>query len=110
MGRSKIETYLGFCIRCGKIVFGVDELENQRKGVFLILADEGLGNSSKKIVEAARERLNVPLLWAKEETLGGLVHRPAVKVAAIKDKNLAAAIVTAAEGELQFKFYSGGNN
>ena len=45
-------------------------------------------------------------------TLTGL--KPAtkyvVKAAAVKDKNLASAILTAAEGDGIYKLYSGGNN
>ena len=32
------------------------------------------------------------------------------KAAAVKDKNLASAILTAAEGDGSYKLYSGGNN
>jgi len=110
VGKSKIETYLGFCIRCGKIVFGVEELEKQKKGVYLILADEGLGASSQRLVEKARESLRCPMLTAKKGVLGELLHRPAVKVAALKDKNLASAVLTAVDSEPQLKLYSGGNN
>ena len=110
MEKSKIETYLGFCIRAGQIVFGVEMLERKKKGVHLILIDDALGKNSLKAVLLARERLGCPVLSAKEGALGALLHRPAVKVTAITDKNLAAAILSAVEGDAQFKFISGGND
>ena len=108
--KSKIETYLGFCVRARKISFGVDDVENQRKGVFLLIADEGLGASSMRGMIRAHERLHCPLLLVQTGALGETLHKPAVKAAAVKDKNLAAAILTAAQSEPQFKLYSGGTN
>ena len=36
--KNKIETYLGFCIRARKIVFGVDSIETQKKEYFYCFA------------------------------------------------------------------------
>ena len=46
MGTSKIETYLGFCIRARKIVLGAESIERQKKGVVLLIADGGIGKNS----------------------------------------------------------------
>ena len=108
--KSKIETYLGFCVRARKIIFGVEMIERQRKGVFLLLADGATGKNSMKAVVQAKERFACPLVVTEEGALGELLHRPAVKAVAITDNHLAAAIRAAAEYEPQFKFYSGGNN
>ena len=110
MERSKLQSYLGFCVRARKIVFGVDNIEKERKGVYLLLCDEALGESSFKTMRKAQENLACPLLIAEKEVLGAALYRPAVKAAAIKDKHLAKAIENAAESEPQFKLYSGGNN
>ena len=110
MEKSKIETYLGFCIRAGKIVFGVDRLEKQKKGVHLILVDGGVGKNSLKPALLAKDRLRCPLVTTENGVLGETLHRPAVKVAAITDEHLASAILSVVGGEPQFKLYSGGNN
>ena len=110
MEKSKIETYLGFCVRARKIVFGVDDIVNQKKSVFLVIADESLGESSKKDIKKSVERLHCPLLIANQDVLGLLLHRVGVKAVAIKDNNLAEAILNVAKDESQFKIYSGGNN
>lgn len=110
MGKSKIETYLGFCVRARKISFGAEQAGAEKRGVFLLLSDEKLSENSFKILQKAKEKFACPLLIADEGILGELLHRPAVKAAAIKDKNLAAAILSAATGEPQWKLYSGGNN
>ena len=110
MEKNKIETYLGFCIRAGKIVFGVDRLEKHKKGVHLILVDGSVGKNSLKPALLAKERLHCPLVMADNGVLGETLHRPAVKVAAITDEHLAAAILSVVGGESQFKLYSGGDN
>ncbi|MBE5751146.1 MAG: hypothetical protein E7357_01905 [Clostridiales bacterium] len=108
--KSKIETYLGFCVRAGKLAYGVDEIEKKRKGVFLIVFDETLGANSQKVLAQARQNLSCPLMVADEGVLGAYLYKPAVKAVAITDHHLASAIITAAQSEPQFKFYSGGTN
>ena len=110
MGNSKMETYLGFCIRAGKIVFGVDRLERQKKGVYVLLVDGGVGKNSLKPALQAKERFGCPLIMTETGVLGETLHKPAVKVAAVTDEHLAAAILSAVGGEPQFKLYTGGNN
>ena len=107
---NKIETYLGFCIRSRKILFGIDNIDKQRKGIALLLCDEELGKSSLKSLLHAQEKFGCPLLMAEKSVLGEYLHRPAVKAVAILDNNLAQAILSVVDSEPQFKFYSGGIN
>ena len=111
MIKSKIETYLGFCVKSGKIVFGTTEIERKKKGVYLLLADGGIGKNSLKIMVNTQSRLNCPLYLTKENgSLGEYLHKPAVKAVAITDSNLASAILSDAECEQNFKLYPGGSN
>ena len=110
METSKMRTYLGFCIRARKIVFGSEMISRQKKGVYLLLADGGIGKSSFKPVVAASERFGCPIVMTDAEALGELLSRPAVKAVAITDKNLASAILSVVGSDSQFKLYSGGTN
>ncbi|MBS1305437.1 MAG: hypothetical protein ACLR3U_01020 [Christensenellaceae bacterium] len=110
MQNDKISTYLGFCIRSGKIVFGVDRAEALKKGVHLLIADSTLSENSMKVLVKLKEKFSCPLLVTEGVSLSELLHRPAVKAAAVKDKNLASAILTASASDAQYKLYSGGNN
>ena len=110
MEKNKIETYLGFCIRSGKIIFGTEMISRQKKGVKLLISDGGMGAKSFKIMAKAKETLACPLLITDKGLLGELVHRPAVKAVAIKDEHLASAILKEAADNPHFKLYSGGNN
>ena len=110
MQNDKISTYLGFCIRSGKIVFGVDRAEALKKGVHLLIADSTLSENSMKVLVKLKEKFSCPLLVTEGVSLSELLHRPAVKAAAVKDKNLASEILTASASDAQYKLYSGGNN
>lgn len=110
MTKSKLETYLGFCVRSRKIIFGVEMISRQKKGVKLLLCDGGMGASSFKIIKNAQATLGCPLWMADEGILGETLHRPAVKAVAIMDENLSAAILSVVAENPQFKLYSGGNN
>ena len=107
---NKIESYLGFCIRCGNILFGIDNIDKKRKGVYLLICDEELGKSSLKTLLHAQEKFGCPLLVTEKGVLGERLHRPGVKAVAILDNNLAKAILSVVDSESQFKFYSGGIN
>ena len=93
---EKIRAYLGFCLRAGKILFGVDDLEVYRKKIHLILVDESIAENSLKRVHKANETFNAPVLTFQSGLLGELLHRPTVKAVAIKDFNLAKAILSVA--------------
>ena len=110
MALKKIETYLGFGVRARKIVYGAENAEAQRRGVYLLLCDEKLGASSFKLMQNAQAKLNCPMLIVQNELLAQLLHRPAVKAIALKEKHLASAILSVTTSEPQFKVYSGGNN
>ena len=110
MEKSKIETYLGFCIRSRKIIFGAEMIEKQKKGVYLLVIDGGIGKNSLKPILKAKETLGCPLYITDEGALAEWVHRPAVRAVAITDEHLASAMLSAAESEPKFKLSSGGNN
>ncbi len=110
MEKNKIETYLGFCIRARKIIFGTEMISRQRKGIKLLMMDGGMGANSAKIMIKACETLGCPLLQTAVGALGAWTHKPAVKGLAVTDESLAQAILVAAQSEEQIKLYSGGNN
>ncbi len=108
MEKNKIEAYFGFCIRARKIIFGTEMISRQKKGVRLLVMDGNLGANSLKEMIKTQQTLSCPLLQTGAGELGELLHKPAVKAAAIVDESLATAILSVAQGE--WKLYSGGNN
>ena len=88
MRNDKLTTYFGFCIKANKIIFGLENLEKKR-GVDLLVVDESLSPKSMENAKRLKEKFACPMLVFGEEKLGEILLRPKVKMAGIKDKNLA---------------------
>ena len=106
---SKVQTYLGFCIRAGKLVYGTDNIEKQKKGVKLLVCDKALADNAMQKMQKESVRLACKMLLTEKDALGTLLHKPAVKAVGVKDEHLAKAMIDAAANEPTFEFYSGGN-
>ena len=91
MQRSKIESYLGFARRAGKLVLGVQAAGTVRRGVYLLVADESVAPNNRKEIEKLRQRFSCPLIFVSglEEMTG----KANCKLAAVKDEHLADAIM-----------------
>lgn len=108
MNETKISAYLGFCIKAGKLVFGVDNAERLKGGVYLLLVCRSAGESTQKQAKKLSGRFHCPLLVCEDTPLAELIHRPNCKFAAVRDKNLAEAVLQNADHG--FGNYSGGKN
>lgn len=104
---KKLRAYLGFSLKSNAIALGVDGIEALKKGVCLLIADEAIGETSKKRMIAASARLRCPLCLYSGN-IGELLGKPAVKAAALKDKNLAKAAETVIREDENWNIYSGG--
>ena len=85
----KVSAYIGFSVRKGSVVFGLDTIETYRKKVHLILCSDQLAENSYKRAAAEAQKRNcaVATIEGLEETL-----KRNCKVLAICDKQLAEAI------------------
>lgn len=99
---SKIEGYLGFCIKAGKATLGLDRAEELHRPPALLLADNTLSPGSKKRAFRLAEKFTCPLIVCEGISLAELIHRPACKFLAVGEKHLASAIVAAAENDENF--------
>ena len=97
MQRSKIESYLGFARRAGKLTLGVQAADTVRRGVFLLVADESVAPNNKKEIEKLRVRFSCPLIYVSglEEMTG----KANCKLAAVRDEHLAEAIIKSESGK-----------
>lgn len=101
--RDKTETYLGFCVRAGKAVFGLDRTERLKAAPDLMLADSGLSERSMRRSARLANNFGCPMYICEEGLLGELLHRPSCKLVAVTEKNLAAAIITEIENSDKFR-------
>ena len=87
---SKIETYIGFAIRKGSVVFGCDSIKTYRKKIWLLLYTPSLSDNSLSVLRQVAEKINRPLVCIPEmETL----TKKNCKALAICDNSLANAIL-----------------
>ena len=86
---SKIETYIGFAIKKGSVVFGCDNIRRYRKKVYLLLATETLSENSLKVLVSCAETFACPLLKIEDYSI---LQMRNCKALAICDKSLAEAI------------------
>lgn len=110
MENSKIRTYLGFCIKARKIIYGAESISRQKRGIHLLIVDGSVGKNTLKPILQASENFACPVVMTETDALAGLVNKPAAKAVAITDQNLASAILSVVGSDAQFKLYSGGNN
>ena len=95
MDTKKIESYLGFALRAGRLALGLNTIETIKKGVYCMLLEEAAAKNSQKQARKLRARLDCPLIVIKD--LGALVKREGCKVVALQDESLAGAILSEAE-------------
>lgn len=86
---SKIETYIGFAIKKGSVVFGCDNIARSRKKVYLLLATKTLSENSLKVLNACAERFSCEVKQIEDYEF---LARKNCKALAICDKSLADAI------------------
>ena len=97
MSKSRIETFIGFCIKSRKIALG---------GVHLLIMDGGAANNSKRLALKFKNRFDCPLLICKSG-FDVAVNKPDCKLAAIRDESLAKAILDSQEEN--YELYCGGS-
>ncbi len=89
--RSKLQSYLGFSIRAGKLVTGVNAIECTRKRIYALVMCSSAAKNTRKDAEKLRDRLQVPLCIA--DNLAELVKKENCKLCALLDRSLAGAVI-----------------
>ncbi len=90
---GKIDCYINFAVRAGKVIWGVDNLERAKRTPHLILVDESLGANSAKQLSLYCQRKNTMSLTLPTDYLNNLLKRSNIKVLSITDESLANAII-----------------
>ncbi|MBE7088301.1 MAG: hypothetical protein E7370_02085 [Clostridiales bacterium] len=107
MVRSKVQTYLGFCIKARKVAYGATAVELLKREVHLILVCSSAAQNTFKLAIKYKNKFNCPLIVCKNG-LENALNKPNLKLAAIRDAELAGAIVKNADDN--FELYAEGNN
>lgn len=97
---SKVEAYLGFCLRARKIALGSGTIDTLKKGVFLIIVCSTASENTFKLAIKYKNRFSCPLMVCKTG-LENAVHKNGCKLAAVRDGSLANAILNNADGDYE---------
>ncbi len=89
---SKIKTYLGFAVKKGGVVFGLDNIKKRKSSICLVLASTEASEKTIKEVEFFCSKNKIPLVLSALP-VGEAVGKPGVKIMALTDKNLAEAVM-----------------
>lgn len=106
MQTSKAERYIGLCIKAGKLTCGFNALAAERKEVYLLILCASASENAKKSALKLKNKFGCELLEYSCGLLEDLTGKPNAKIAAVREKNLAKAILSVLDDDL--KIYSGG--
>lgn len=89
--KDKLETYLGFAIRSGNIVYGVDNIEAKISKICLVIYDRRLSENGVNKLKNVTKRNQIDTLIS-ETTIDDLINKQNCKAIGITSKDLARAI------------------
>ena len=90
---NKISAYIGFAIKSGSVLYGIDNIINTSKKIQLIIMCNTNNQKVKFKLENYAEKNATKLIETKNITLNEITHKNNVKVIAILNKNIATAIL-----------------
>ena len=105
MAQSKVSAYVGFCFRARKITLGSNAIATLKGGVYLLIMDGKAAKNSLRYALKFRNKFSCPLLIYSGD-FEELVKKPLCRLAAIRDKSLAQAILNSGDGD--YKLYTEG--
>ena len=97
MQSRKIDSYIGFALRAGEVIFGLDALLATKKTPFLVLFDAGTGEAGKRKLKNFAAGRGLRTIECKSGYIASAVHRDNVKIISLTGKSLADAILNCDE-------------
>lgn len=97
---GKVEAYLGFCLRARKLSLGGGTIDTLKKGVYVLMVCSTASENTFKLAIKYKNRFSCPLIVCKSG-LENAVHREGCKLAAIRDEELASAILNNIGGDYE---------
>lgn len=89
---DKLKSYLGFAIRSGKVIFGVDKLlESKKRPIVILICSTQNDKVTNKVIRYCYSN-SITYYKLKDLVLGDIIGRDNCKVIGVIDTNLANAI------------------
>ena len=105
MANSKLTSYIGFCFRSQKITLGSSAIGTLKGGVYLLILDGKAAKNSIRYALKYKNRFSCPLLIYNDD-FEELIKKPLCRLVAVRDKNLAQAILNS--GDTGLNLYTEG--
>ena len=105
MEQSKVRSYIGFCFKSRKITLGSSAIGTLNGGVYLLILDGNAKKNSLRYALKYKNRFLCPLLICNDN-FEEVVKKPLCRLVAIRDKNLAEAILKS--GDKLYELYTEG--
>ena len=86
-------TYIGFAIKSGAVIKGMDDILRTKKRICLIVIAKSTQMNSRTKVVGFAEKKGISFVEIEDEILENL-NLQGVKIVGITDKNLATAIIS----------------
>ena len=96
--KRKFDTFIGFSVKAGKIVYGTDNLTQFRRKLRLIIVDNDVSPRTLKTLREVAEAKACPIYSMVSDKLEDIVFKTNCKVIGLTDMNLAQAIIDNSEG------------
>ena len=104
--RNKADAYVGLCRKAGKLTCGFNAVEVQKGRIYLLLLCGTASENAKKSARKLGERFGCGIMVLSGKTLEEVTGRINCKLAAVRDENLAKAILSAVDEN--YRIYAGG--
>lgn len=91
--QEKISCYIGFSVKAGKIIYGLDDLlKFPYKAKVVLISDDLTENSLKKLDTIKNKYFDLKIYKIIEPILEDLVHKKNCKLIALTDAELSKAV------------------
>ncbi len=90
--KERIESLLGFAVKAGKVIYGIDGIESSKARVYLVFMCKTVSQNTADKLKALAERKQIPVLLC-EKPLEDAVSRKNCKVLGVCDRQMAQAML-----------------
>ncbi len=94
----KFDTFIGFSIKAGKVVFGADNLRTYRRRIRLIVLSSDVSERTQRDMIELATKKNCRVIRLLDENLEDIVFKTNCKVIGLTDINLAQAVLDNSNG------------
>lgn len=98
MKKPKAESLIGFAVKAGKILYGLDNIKAAHTGIHLIIYSTDASEKTQKEIKYQAKEKGLPLVES-QKSIEEIVYKGGIKAVAIKDRQMSRAILNSLDNE-----------